>query len=330
MGIRTLQMANPNITNKHFSHFCVSLASVSVSQIHSVSFAIAVVIFSVLTIASNIILVYTLYKTKQLNTISNKLILVMNISDLCLGLIIFPVLVIVNLKRNTFNVCDLEKGSSYFLIFFGSFSFAIIHCLSIDRYFRVTKLNRYNLYMNNFRMKIMIISSFSIACGAALAMNLHPSFLQQVFVSIVGILSIIFLITMYRPVLRRLQDHVSILNSRRMNSNELSGNNETSINFQDRRNQLSATKTVKFLLITIVLLYAPYNVMLIWWTYYKFEKKIEPNHRLSVMYAWSILLALSNAYINSWIIIYGNTRSRRFVSTLFQRCRTTNRVADEI
>ena len=325
-----LQMANPNITNEHFSQFCVSLASVSVSQIHSVSFAIAVVIFSVLTIASNIILVYTLYKTKQLNTISNKLILVMNISDLCLGLITFPVLVIINLKRYTFNVCNLEKGSSFVSLFFGTFSFAIIYCISIDRYFRVMRLNRYNLYMNTFRMKMMVIASFSFACGVALVMNLHPSFLQQVFVSIGNMFAIIFLIIIYRPVLRRLQDHVSMLNSQRINSNVPSGNNETSINFQKRRNQLLATRTVKFLLITIVVLYAPFHVMLTWWTYYKFEKKTAPDHRLSVMYSWSCLLAMSNAYINSWIIIYGNTRSRRFVSTLLQRCRTTNRVADEI
>lgn len=322
-------MANPNITNnEHFNQFCMSLSSASVPQIHSVSLGIAFAILIVLTVVSNSTLVYTLHKTKQLNTISNKLILVMSISDLCLGLVTFPILVFVILKRNTFKVCDLEKGSSYLVIFFAAFSYAIIYCISIDRYFGVTKLNRYNLYMNSFRMKIMIISSLSLACGIALLVNLPQSFLQQVFVSIASTLSIIFLIILYILVLKKLQDHVHLLNSRRMNRNLPSGNNETSINFQDRRNQLSATKTVKFLLITIVVLYTPFNVMLTWWTYYKFLKKSEPDYRLTLVYSWSCILGMSNAYINSWIIIYGNTRSRRFVSTLFQGCRATNRVAD--
>ena len=323
-------MANPKTTNDHLNESCLYFLSISIPYIYSISIGIAFAILSLLTIASNTILVYTLYKTKQLNTISNKLILAMNISDLCLGLFAFPFLAVVILRGNAFGICDLEIGSSYIMTFFGTFSFTIMNCISIDRYFRVTKLNRYNLYMKGFHMKIMIISSFSIACGTTLLINLHPSFLQQVFFSSASTFFVIVLILLYRPMLKRLQDHVSSLNSQKMNSSMPPGNNEPGISFQERRNQLSATKTVKFLLVTIIALYTPYHVMLTWWSYYRFLKKTEPGHGLSVVYSWSCLLVLSNAYVNSWIIIHGNTRSRRFVLTLLQQCRLANRVADEI
>ena len=121
---------------------CMTLTSVSIPQIHRVLIAIAFSVFALVTILSNAILMYTLYNTKQLNTISNKLILAMSISDFCLGAIAFPMIAFRNFKRNAFKRCTPYKASQGVTLFFAYFSLILLYCISINWHFKVTKLNR--------------------------------------------------------------------------------------------------------------------------------------------------------------------------------------------
>ena len=127
-------MANPKTTNDHLNESCLYFLSISIPYIYSISIGIAFAILSLLTIASNTILGYTLYKTKQLNTISNKLILVMNISDLCAGIFAFPMYSVTTLG----NICGLEESTTFLLCFFAQYSGLMLCCISLDRYFQVT------------------------------------------------------------------------------------------------------------------------------------------------------------------------------------------------
>ena len=267
----------------------------------------------------------------------------MNISDLCQGLITFPISAFMNLRRGNFKSCTAEKVFTYLSLHFVYYSGFMLLFIAIDRYFRVTKLNRYNLYMNNFRMKIMVIVGFIVAGINAAFSTLNPSFPGQVAAVVFGLVLMIFGMTVYIILLRRLQNHVKrreiIIMSRSLSNTgpdprvpgvEVPHVNATASNRpqEDKIGQLSAVNTIKFLLMYVVVIYTPYQIMSCFWTYYRFLKKTEPGVYVSVVYVWAGFLAMFNASGNSWIILYVNTRSRRFVSKLFGRGRIEDSTDD--
>ena len=198
-------MANSTLSN---SYFCMSLASIELNRLQHLLLAVAYALLSVVTIASNLTLILSLQRTGQLNTISNKFILIMNISDLCLGIITFPTLMIIFTVKDRFQSCPFEKASTYSVLLFAYFSFLMLTCISLDRYLRITKMNRYILYMNNLRMKIMILSSFALANAIAVISLVHPSFEQQIVSVFIGLSFMTFLIVVYVFLLRKLRSHI--------------------------------------------------------------------------------------------------------------------------
>ena len=192
-------------------------------------------------------------------------------------------------------------------------------CISLDRYFQVTKLNRYNLYVNEFRMKIVIFSFLAVSFSTSLKSLFQPSFCQKVITASLGVFGLSFVISMYMFLMKRLRNHATA------QSNNTTGEVST----RAKRNssiQLSAAKTIQFLLIYLAITYIPHFAISSWWAYYKYWKKIEPGFYLTVIYTWTSFLALFNASGNSWIIIYGSGRSRRCVSSLFRRNRVENAI----
>ena len=310
-------MVNTNASIEDSTEFCITIVSVSIPRTHHIFAMIAYAMLSLVTIVSNTVLIHTLYKTKQLNTISNKLILAMNISDLCAGVFSFPALSVLNLKKNFTKGCEFDKAASFFALFFGLYSFMMLCCISLDRYFQVTKLNSYNLFMNTFRMKWMICLCFAVSFIIAVMSTLNPSFLEQVISVLLSIFGITFAITAYAVLIKRLRS------LSRARGNIATSDHSIELR-RDRSNQLPATRTIQFLLVYLIISYIPYHIMSCWWTYYKFLKKEEPEFYINMLYECAGLLALFNACGNSWIILYGNSKSRRFVSSLFRRNRVEN------
>ena len=305
-------MATLNISDVDVKLSCMTLASFDVPPKHRVSMAIALTILILLTILSNAILMYTLYKTKQLNTISNKLIMIMSISDLCLGAIAFPMIVILRMKIHVLKGCALEKATAFITLSLSFFSFLMLYCISIDRYFRVMKMNRYNLYMNNFKMKMMIIASLTIAIIISLAPIVYPSFEQQVVSVSIGSFFVTFAIAVYIFLLRRLRSHtrhLKILGRVGPNSNAASnstgtdtfGHNTEGTNGTDFRStesgnsQLSTTKTIHVLLMCLSITYGPFQIISCFWAYYKFREKTDPRFYLTLIHFWASFISLSNA-----------------------------------
>ena len=265
----------------------------------------------------------------------------MSISDLLSGLTIFPVLAIQIVKKSLLKNCFQERAASYVLFLLTYFSISISCCTAIDRYFRVMKQNRYSLYMNSFRMKIMIVASIIAANIFAILSIAHPSFTQQVVAVSFSLLLVCFFIILYTILLQKLRNHSKQLMVSRFDQHKSSpgGNLDNRSRMKeaasanraipprmhgDRNTQLSAVKTIQILLIFVVIFCTPYHVMSCWWTYYRYRLKTDPAVLVNVLFAWSAFLALLFASWNSWILICGNRQSRRFVFSLFRRNRTEN------
>ena len=460
---------------------CNTLISLSIPRDHFPPIIAAFLLFYVITIFSNCILIYTLRKTKQLNTISNKLILIMSISDLGLGAIAFPTAVVAPSLGGIFKSCIFEKTGTFLLQIFSYFSLLVLTCISIDRYLRVTKMNRYNLYMNKCRMKLMVFISILAAAMVSMVSLVRTSFEQQIFVVCLDVVVVGFTGVVYTLLLKRLQNHIkssrkampkslgskiggetnatctstvdppvrikgcdrmvgksqpetvipmengismaaststdfeqsngrflgksrqnkvritkseeptalgmnstslklseihsrflsksksnmgrSIPNEDSMSTNKNSNFSQSDIRFlrisrrsskmpleseisevpgangsvsgrytdisqENTNKELSAVKTIQGLLVLIFVTYVPYNISSLLWTYQKFWKKEYPGLKLDLFYFWSSFIGISNGFINAWIIIFGNTRSRRFVASIFRKNKV-NRVSNE-
>ena len=188
--------------------FCTTLISHDFSRAFQVMYAILFAILSLITVFSNILLIYTLHETGQFKTISNKLILILSISDLGLGIFVFPPQVIVYLVE-AWRSCLIEKVIAFPTVLLAYFSFLILSCISIDRYLQVTKMQQYSLYMNNCRMKMLVIVSFALASAIAVFSIFAPSFGLQITLICLGVFVMVFSASVYMLLIKKLRNHVN-------------------------------------------------------------------------------------------------------------------------
>ena len=318
-------------------YFCLSIWPLDVPRVHLIIFGISQAISFPFTITANSMLVYALYKTGQLNTISNKFITMMSISDMLMGLIGQPMIIILVAIKETFRNCTLERCLEYLVFLLANFSWFMLLLISVDRYFQVTKLNRYNEYMNPYRMRVAIIVSVLTANGLAVVLLLIPSFTLQVIFNIANILMMVFVASLYAYMMRRLKKHDQNLKAIQMKetekrprhlivnespNNDQPETNDITSNHEEAKNsrkQLSALKTIRMLIIAIFALYGPYNIASAYWAYYKFGKRINPTLGINVFVLWAYFIVLTNAALNACIIINGNSKTRRFALLTLQR-----------
>ena len=241
-------MAVSNVTDTAHLNNCMTILALDVSSNYKITFAALYAMLSLATIAANSLLIYTLHKTQQLKTISNKFILVMNLSDLVLGSFGFPALAVIYKMKYVLKTCILEHITSHLMISLSYFSFFMLACIAIDRYLLVTKLNQYSLYMNEVRMKIMIVVCFVIATGTATLMLLLATFELHVIITCNGVIFIIFIFIVYVNLIERLKAHVKRMEmskSRVISKEITSKNSNKQEEIQSRQESKDDTQILK-------------------------------------------------------------------------------------
>ena len=297
------------MTNKTSAdiYHCASLWPLDMPRSHLITWAVFTGILSPITILANIALIYGLYKTQQLTTITNKFILIMNVSDLCTGLFVLPLVVAMICLKDVIRSCPFELFTQYIALLLAYFSFFMLMCISIDRYIHVTKLNKYNQFMNIFRMKMIAVFSFVISAFIAYLSISFPAFWLQVMLNVSDLAGVSFMFILYSYVFRKIAVHAE--NFRKM-LEDLGTNESTS---RETRRELSATKTIRFVLGALLVLYLPYNICSATWSYYKFTKNVNPPLLLNVVTYWSYITVFGNAAVNAIIFGYGNSVIRRYI-----------------
>ena len=313
----------------HFddNYLCKSHTSIVVPYDHQVSFGLSQAVLCPFIIITNSLLTHVLRKTKQLNTVSKKLIFVLNISDLLMGISGLISISVKLLIPEMFKSCIFETVIGWFMLFFGYFSFFIINCIAFDRYLKLTKQNRYPMLMTAFRMKCMIAGCFLVATGLAVSFIVHPSFELQTVANCLDALELAFLITVYVVLLRKLKRHSNTMKQRRaatlirfsMTTSYTTGSQGTDAAPIISQHQISAIKSIKFLILFTIIAFIPFNVVSFVWTYYKFGKKTDPGLVLNLMYYWSYFILMTNAGVNSIIIMQGSRQSRRYITSMCSR-----------
>ena len=293
------------------TYYCPSLWPLDMPQSHLILWAVLTSILSPITILSNSALIYGLYKTQQLTTITNKLILIMNISDLCTGIFVLPLTLVTICLTNTLRSCNFELSVQFIALLFAYFSFFMLMCISTDRYIHVTKLNKYNQFMNTCRMKTVTVISFIFSVLIAYLQTSIPQLWFQLMLRSLGLSGVLVMFFLYSLVFRKLAIHTE--NFKRM-LEELGTGKST---IQETKKELSAMKTIRFVLGALLLLYVPYNICSVPWSYYKYDRKVNPPFFLNVILYWCSIIVLSNAAINAIIFGYANRVVRRFICNKF-------------
>lgn len=318
--------------SSHTEELCKSHTSINVPYAHQVSFGLSQAVLCPFIIITNSLLIHVLRKTNQLNTVSRKLILVLNISDLLMGISGLISISVKLLVQKMFKSCIFETVIGWFMLFFGYFSFFIINCIAFDRYLKLTKQNRYSSLMTFFRMKCMILGCFLMATGLAVSFVVYPTFELQTVANCLDALELSFLITVYIILLRKLKRHSSTMKKRRaatlltfsMTTSYTTGSRGSDATPAISRHQISAMKSIRLLILFIIIAFIPFNVVSFLWTYYKFGKKTDPGLVLNLMYYWSYFILMTNAGVNSIIILRGSSQSRRYIISMCSRTQVSD------
>ena len=324
-------MANDTAKN---TYDCLSLWPLDIPWLHITIWTVFLLLLSPITIIANATFIYALKKTQQLNTITNKFILIMNISDLGTGIFVLPTLAVMILIKDSFRSCTFELIVQYGAFFLAYFSFFMLMCVSMDRYIHITKLNRYNAFMNEFRMKIIVLVSFITSAIIAYISIAFPSFPLQVALNISDLAGVSFMFILYSLVFRKISLHAEMFKQRLgAASNAEKANREA-------KREMSATKTIRFVLGALIVFYFPYNICSAIWTYYKYEQRKNPGLTFDVLEYWAYIFVFSNAAINALLFGYGNSAIRNLVLNKFRKvsnqvepstlAQSTNRTAPSV
>ena len=303
---------------------CYSMWPMQISDQALLAIGCVCLVISPITVSMNSFFIYALRKTDQMGSVTNKLITVMSISDVIIGSIVLPMVSAMTfLFRYGYRNCIFEFAVQYLAILFGYTSFLLLISVAIDRYLLLTKLTKYNTFMNNFRLKILVLIIFFTSNGAAIATVLIQSFYFHTATIIANILGISTVYIMYVVMLRSIKRNTASLQRNQSEKKQMmspSSKRES----KTKKQNISVAKTVKLLLGTVFLFYMPYNVLSTWWIFHRYSEDIDPGMVLNIANFASYIILFCNAIANVVVFSYGNRRLRKFVGEIFLHSKKDN------
>lgn len=165
------------------------------------SLIIAFTLITPMTLLFNGALIYGLYKTNQYRNVFSRFIMILSLSDFCIGLFVQPVVIYLFIPGN-----ERDCMASWYLTLSGyvllNFSGLVIFMVSIDRYFRLRKTHGYTQKVTIQRVNIALASAFifsvftSAAAYVSAIMDFFCIFNMVIivvnFISAAGILNFYF------------------------------------------------------------------------------------------------------------------------------------------
>ena len=284
-----------------------------------VVFAAVAVFLAVVSICANASLICALHKTKQLSSFSNIFMTFVCSSDLCFSLINEPMIAVYHLLYIKKENCLVDHIQFYLAYFFLYFSGMMIMAVAIDRYLHITKLLRYDSYMNKQRATLIVVTSFAVSNTAAFSLTYWKasSFeIQLAFFAVNMVLnSTIFycyFIVIGKVSFSPMQD-------------KLVG----SAGCEMSKRRKASIRTMRLLIIAVMMAYGPYNILTVTRSYYVFYRKTMPNHTLDVLTAWSYFIVFSFSIINVVIYSSGNTEIKSFYKKMIHCVQKENMTASQ-
>ena len=257
---------------------------------------------------SNLMVLISLIKMKQLRNLSNVLLLLLSVSDCFIGIVTIPLEIILFTVFKMQSFCALEYVVHFFVYFTTHFSAYLVAVIAFHR----------NVYINPYRETqsflsklILKRSGLTILVIAALAISIAESLVSMLFYSrVVPMLMLVLIdgdlfISVYATYF---WVYFKVWKSSRNNVTIRSPN-------KDR-----LAKTVMFILISLAVCYLPYIIVAA--TKGKGLTKQNLSSDIQFLLYMTLVLVLSNSAVNAIIIIVRCAAVRRYVACTMFRCRT--------
>ena len=309
-------MGNVTNTDAVFANFsCPSSIPLGIPRSHLVIWASFSSLLSLWSIISNSVLIYALHKTCQLKNATGKFLIAMSTSDLLMGLAVLPLLtyiILMQLIEENRN-CALEDAVFYLGTASVYFSLLMLISIAYDRYLHVSKLMRYQEFMNNCRITMIMFSSI-LACNIPqVTAILLPVIYFQIIILTVDTSAVIAICIFYNSVLKSVTSHS--LRFRNISQSE----SETQKKFRAKR-ELSLTKRIRTLFAILIALYVPFHMtstVQVFFEHFHPEKFARLRYYFDISEYLSVMLLSSTACVNSTVFCICNSQIKRF---LRQRC----------
>ena len=291
--------------------FCLLLIPIQGAGSSQLAFAVIMIIVAVMDFVISAAAIFVFFKTRQTKSVTSKLIVIMNISNIASSIVAFPGLAIIFFDVPWSRSCSFRLTIQFNILVLGNFSFSMLLGVALDRYLRVTKLNRYNMYMNDFRMKVLVAAGATFSSSMAAFSVFFPYlFPLMITMNILNILVIFVALALYSMTRNKINIQPETLRRHlRKQSKEEEQNNKIR----------STSKLIKTMLFSILVTYAPYNVISIISACYKIPSNSNSRLILDLVHISSVIPIFLSFSINTIIYCYGNSATRQYIEKL---CKT--------
>ena len=278
---------------------------------------------SLFVIFTNLLLLLSLLKTKQLDTTSKKYIFALNLSDFCMGILGIPLYGILFIKYGSKSFCLLDLGAKSIIVTNVYFTLCMLLFIAIDRsnnivpeFSRPNRIGEFVSSSAGFNSAVIISFVVALTFGIIFIIDSKVTRLVRTITDIVAILIYVLLyIHLYlktqhfRKKTRKIMSH--------------SGRSES------EAPELQYTRSLKMTVLILVgvvnLCYIPIDIIKFIALYWMFGRKEPITPTIWFLYYLFSIPVFANSGLNSVIILCRNKKLKSFVMNWM--CRSEEREA---
>ena len=286
---------------------------------HSLGIGIINSIMIPVTLSTNTLLIFSLLKTDQLQSVSNYFILLLTVSDCAMGLVGQTLVSLLFTKYKRTSICKIETTTTCLTTFFGYLSGFSILSISIDRCIHMIFLHRYSQIVTKRRVLITIMGCVILACMTSFSYLMGTFYKKYHIVKGVILLMdmtvILVIYTVYMSTYLRIKRHVDETAHLRQPGPRTPALKDEAGHENKKKPKYSfvLTKTIFVVLGAAFISYVPYvTVSMI--KVVRVTSSSEPTSPyLQLALYVTYLLTYLNSALNAIIFLHGNKKCRVFV-----------------
>ena len=282
---------------------------------------IIAVIFIILipaTTLTNLLVVISLLRTKQLKNTCNVLYLFLSISDCCAGLVNIPQITMLFMHFQTSKNCRIELAAMFSAQLFGHVSAYMVVLLSVYRFIFINPNLSYLLTVKEIMESKKGITGlitfgvfFSVLYAIILSVTSNTSYFYLInfIISMLDFIMVFLAYILYLRAYVRVRSHVQ----KRRKWHGVSTEGQSRINVSNPAYLLKMTKTIFIILSLIGICYFPFIVFQMFLFVKKDVTKTELNSTQRFFLYLAHCLVVLNSVLNAVIIIYRNEDINRWI-----------------
>ena len=281
---------------------------------HRKAFIIIYSILSPIIFITNCTLIVLLFKTKQMSVMSNYFILVMSVSDACIGGIVLPInFLFTKLQQNPSQIIVSTSAFVSFLLMY--FSPLMVFTIALDRCLRVF-YSKYRQWISPCRVKLIIVglvllaSTYAAFTTFACSTKHSKMTLMCLLASIIDINFFVVTSVLY----------IGLYLKVRRSSRSIRQQQEQNRPSRNARHVTYMAITAFLILVSLFICYLPYVAIniLVFVRNRVIGHKAARTSDLMFIYGLTICVAMVNSAINALIVLYRNRDIHRYICRVFK------------